>query len=304
MKGIVLAFWFACLLVVVSSAQVNEPALKLTGIINLPYMKSTLLEFHEHSSPSWVQEPMLSEGERRDGVEVLRINADDATVKVSNNGEEVTLNLEEGAEKGSQTEKSGASDMTIQLRDASLQQVLDLYGVIKERTVLQHPSLRATRISLSSAAKTRSDAAKVLEDTFRQNGMAVIPDGTKFVMIVPVALTNTAIPKSREIQAPSVGNNSQPERGIIPKGQIDFNEAALGQVLDIYGELTGRKLVNSDGQMFGPPIRLRTANPLTKDEAIYAIATMIEWSGYKIVFAGDKEFKLVLQNSASELMDK
>lgn len=196
------------------------------------------------------------------------------------------------------------SGFPIQFHGASLQQVLDLYEVVKERTVLQHPSLPQVLFTLDATPKNASEAAEVLEDAFRQNGLAVIPDGKNFVMVVPIAFTNTVIPKSSEIPAASAGNEPQPGGEVTPRGQVDFGGAALAQVLDVYGDWIGRKLVKGDTQLVGLPISLRTFRPLTKSESIYAVATLIEWSGYKIVFVGDKEFKVVPLNSTSEIKDK
>ena len=67
--------------------------------------------------------------------------------------------LEGGEQKGSSSSNSMPSGFPIQFHGASLQQVLDLYEVVKERTVLQHPSLPQVLFTLDATPKNASEAA-------------------------------------------------------------------------------------------------------------------------------------------------
>src|SRR5262245_60328594 len=79
-----------------------------------------------------------------------------------------------------------------------LQPALTLYAHLTGRTVLQHPALKPAGLSLGDSNDKAAQIA-ALEQSFRQNGIATILDGEKFVMFVPEGLTNTVKPRSSEI---------------------------------------------------------------------------------------------------------
>jgi len=190
--------------------------------------------------------------------------------------------------------QSGPTEITnvpVRLDNADLQQALDFYASIKGRTVLQHPLLKRTTISVVAAGqKAQLEAA--FEDAFRAQEMGVIPDGEKFVMIVPASLTNFVTPGSDKIVSTVLGDlSSLMNNQILPAGTINFPGSDVNAVVRIYGEIIGRKLAAGSQRPHGI-IRLKTATPLSKAEVIYAFETLFDWQGLRMVPESDKTFRV------------
>jgi hypothetical protein len=187
-------------------------------------------------------------------------------------------------------ERNKTAEAGIRLREAPLQQALEVYAQIKGRTLLQHPLLRNFSVSLDSESAT---AATALEDLLRQHGIATISDGDKFVMVVPRSLTNSLTPHSKQI-VPGPAEGSKPLKGneIFPRGTINFPGTDLHQVLQIYGALINRAPVFEPGFARGGRIHLVTVTPLTKAEMIYALETLFAWNGVAVSTIDEKSFKV------------
>jgi hypothetical protein len=283
MKKTGLCLWLVCLLSVSSSAQTNERITKLTGIVSLPDMKRALLEVGTSARlPKW-QWVTLAEGQRFKDIEVVRIDADRGAVEIKDQGGRVSVELAERVEN---------AGLGICLHNAGLSHVIDLYGDIKGRSVFRHPALKSPSISIQSSARTQAEAVEVFENAFRENGLSVVLDGEKFVMIVPSPFTNTLRPRSCEIVSEPIVASSSPADEILPSGCINFAGADVWHVAMIYGHLVGRKLNATARALQGSPVVFRTVTPLSKPEAVYALETLLEFSGLKVVPIGDKEFKV------------
>jgi len=277
MRKTCLWLWVFCLSGTLATAQSNESAPKLTGILGLPDVKLALIE--SPGPPRGEGLVNLGEGERRGRLEVLAINAHELTVEAMNGGKRVNLRLEPTTEK-----EVNAALSCLRLSNANLQQVLDAYGRINSRTVLQHPALRPALLSLDTSVKNWPDAIAALERLFEQHGIASIRDGAKFVLVIPAQMTNTATAPSNGIVPRTT------ENGPALEGTIYFENAELPQALAIYGRLVGRKLVKAVG-LPTASIRLRPATDLTRAEAAYALETLFRWNGVKVVPIGDTEFQ-------------
>lgn len=73
----------------------------------------------------------------------------------------------------------------LQFTDSDLAQVLDVYRELSGRTVVRSASLPNAKISLKSATSlTRIEALQALDTVLAQNGIVMIPQGTKFVKAV------------------------------------------------------------------------------------------------------------------------
>jgi hypothetical protein len=175
----------------------------------------------------------------------------------------------------------------IHLREAKLQQALELYAQIKGRTILRHPLLKPITVSLDAEIPT----AAAFEDMFRQHGIATIVDGEKFVMVVPIAQTNFVTPRSNKIVSTVLGDlSSMTNNVVIPAGAINFLPTDLDQVIPIYSDIIERKPASGSKFPYGL-IYLRTVNPLSKAEVIYALETLFAWNGFKLVPEDDKTFR-------------
>ena len=74
---------------------------------------------------------------------------------------------------------------TLNLQDATLGQVIDLYENVGGRTVIRPNNLPETRLSLRSEKDvTRAEAAQALETILAMNQLTTIPQGERFVKVV------------------------------------------------------------------------------------------------------------------------
>jgi hypothetical protein len=237
---------------------------------------------------------ILWEGQREEGIQVVRIAPDNGSVELaSQGGDKTTVQL---------TNTTNLPAPGVVLEEVGLNEVLYLFAMCTNRTLLRWPYLRAPSFSLRAPAKDRVGAARILAQALAAKGLSVIPDGEKFLMIVPESAAATVKPHAPPAKAsPGGGTQTQPtlagsgtaEQEFIPPGMIDFRGADVAQVADVYSELLGRKLDRSERLPVSGTISFRTQTRLTKEEAVYALETLLIWSGVKLVPAGEDKLKAV-----------
>jgi hypothetical protein len=183
----------------------------------------------------------------------------------------------EGA-KGQETMPQGMIDFF----RADLSQVLSIYGLMRQRTVLRPATLPAPVISLKAQSGLSLDeAAYAVATVLALNGICVVDDGARFVQVVPLAQraqVRTGAPKA--------------EAGGTPVGLIDFSNADLNQVMAIYSAMRQRTILRP-ATLPAPTITLKTQCPLSQEEAVYAMAKVFELNGICPVDDGPKLVQVV-----------
>jgi hypothetical protein len=254
----------------------SAPALE--GIFNLPDFERCLVNESGSSPFSHV----LAKGYRVGNVEVITINPAEGRVEVM---------LWPGM-RSLVLEITNSPPVGISFQNAGLVSVLELYGQVKGRSIL-HPFLGDSRtLTLRAPAKTKLEAVEAIEAALKGEGLAVVPDGTKFVLVVPQAQAASAVPRSSLIKA-SAEKAKQPE--VLPEGMLDFRNADTMQAVRVYAELVGRELKYEDQtpRIASGIIFHRSQTPLTKEEARYALDTLFAWNGFQMVEVGEKGIKVV-----------
>ncbi|WP_205468166.1 hypothetical protein, partial [Raoultella ornithinolytica] len=160
---------------------------------------------------------------------------------------------------------------------------LALYSHLKGRTLLQHPTLKRDFISLVAKPATQKEAIKALETMFHSRGIATIPDGEKFVMIVPDSLTNFVSPRAANIAAESAGKAGAQSNAALPSGSVYFLNTPFAQVAMVYKELVGASKLDGIEKFVRVPVTFQSTTPLTRAEVVYALDTMFEWDNIKMV---------------------
>ena len=150
-------------------------------------------------------------------------------------------------------------------------------------------------ITVRAQAANQAAAAQVLQTALTNLGFAIIPDGNRFLMILPEKLVSTAKPGSSAIPAAPVNG---PQAELLPMGMINFQNADIPQVVEIYAVLRGRKLDRSErfpaAANGGITLHtLQSPTRLTIGESVYALDTILGWSGLKVVPVGDDLVKAV-----------
>jgi hypothetical protein len=264
---------------------------RLAGIVSLPDQSCAVLELAKSGHLS-ARQIVLSERQREEDVEVEKIEPEKGSVKL----------VWEGA-GGTEVRLNNTTNLPVPgivLEDVGLNAVLELLGQFTNRSLLRWPHLPASSFNLRASAKDNRGAVRVVAEALVAHGLSIIPDGEKFLMIVPkseAARVNPHAPRPEasresgtETQTVTPGSGSKEEELILP-GMIDFRGADTRQVVEIYSSMVGRTFDRG-----GPPINngfisFYTQTRLTKEEAIYALETMLRWNGIKLVPEGKDKLK-------------
>ena len=98
---------------------------------------------------------------------------------------------------------------TIQFQATPLEQVLEIYAKLVNRTILRPATLPAAAITIKTQTElTKSEALQALDSVLGMNGITMVPIGTKFVKAVPVGEANqagAAIENQTDTELPELG---------------------------------------------------------------------------------------------------
>lgn len=254
---------------------------RLTGIVEVEDVKLAIIQLSSPPRSEIAFKEGQREGSRNDHLEVFAIDSTQhsVTADIVTNNRRTTVKL---ATAGAATNHTRAG---IVLEEVRLQTVLDLFVQFADRTILQHPSLPDIKFSLAKAVTNRAEAAEVLKSALAEKGIAVVPDGPKFLMVARAEMASKLKPRAVDL----VAANSEP----LPPGSINFSSASLVNVLMIYAEFLGGKLDRNAPPLPDGKVVLRMPIALTKEECVYALGTLIGWHGVKLVPAGDGTFKCI-----------
>jgi hypothetical protein len=180
----------------------------------------------------------------------------------------------------------------IDFMGADINQVLDIYSMMRGRTILRPTLLPAPVIRLRTVGRlTMEEGVYALETVFALNGICVVDDGPHFVQVLPAQER----PQVRT-RSPKPGAGAE----MIPAGSIDFRGAGLDQALDIYAVLRQRTILRA-AALPAPTVILRSASALTQEEAIYAMTTVFELNGIVVVDDGEKFVQVVPMAQRTEV---
>lgn len=142
--------------------------------------------------------------------------------------------------------------------------------------------------ALSDLPPDKTNAIASIERALAEQGVKVVQDGPHFVRLFPKgapdSLTNAPLRG-----ADLAGSKNQETLSV---GMIDFTSADLRQVLDNYGYLSQRTVLRP-ATLPAPMITLKTQGGLTREEAVYAIATVCALDGISVVDDGTKFVQVV-----------
>jgi hypothetical protein len=167
---------------------------------------------------------------------------------------------------------------------------VDTYAELTRKTVLAPSTLPALPDSIDSEQPaTETNMIVFLEKEFSKKGISVVQDGPCFVRLVPGGEWQgklSAMPlRGAQLHASST-------RQLIPAGAVNFSGAELTQVLEIYAELKGRTILRSQ-TLPSPTIRLKNQSPLTREEMVYALETVLAMNGLGTVDDGQAFVQIV-----------
>lgn len=182
--------------------------------------------------------------------------------------------------------------------------LVDIYQSLTGKTVLRAMSLNYDNSIAANLPADKSNAVAMIESEFATQGQAVVQDGPHFVRIyskrdqdiakLPLGGAELAVAKGPE--EPRLGPGQE-----LPVGMINFAHAYVDQVMEIYARLS-RRTVLRPVLLAVPNLALKTASPLSKEEAVYAIETALAMNGLTIVHDGDWFAQAVPNNELKRVL--
>jgi mono/diheme cytochrome c family protein len=263
---------------------------RLVGIIDFPLRKYAVLEKAAYSERYF----MLAESERHDGVTLERIKSKSGNVQVRVSGLEPTLTLKLAGQHKSNRARgflhrffafSTDTRHEVKLESASTDLVLFLQAQFTGRTLLRSPRLPETSFSLQASGTDSAQIALALERALAEKGIATVPDGNRFLLVVPTSELPTANPHSSSIGSMAGGH----EQGVLfPGGAfINFPHTDLRQVVKLYSDFTGLPLDQTQPIPSNCTVKFTTQTALNREECAYALETLIRWQGVKLAPLGN-----------------
>ena len=264
----------------VAFTQTSSPVPRLTGIVDVEGLKLAIIQ----ASPPRRLEVVFREGQRDGDIEVVTIDSANRAARLAGGDPPRVLVL---SNTGSVTNPAGSG---LVFEEVTLQTVLNLFAEFSGQTILQHPLLPDMKFSLARTVTNRNEAAQILKNALSEKRIAVVPDGPKFLLVVPEELISTLNPHSAGL---ATTNTSNAKTEVFPPGSINFTAASLANVLAIYADFLGGKLDRTGAPLRDGKVIFKMPKALTKEECLYAFETLVGWYGIRLVPAGDGMFKAI-----------
>ena len=264
----------------------------LRGIVDVPELKAALVEVKHEVRIRPTKPPIsisttrfLRMGESFEdntvkgtlvSIQLIGIDPANETIQLVENGKEVVHHLEtpDLASRVLSAGKTGCH-----FRDVRFQDALNLYSDFRNRTVLIHPGIQRLSVTVQAEGKSATDVAHALEKALRDQGLAMVPDGEKFVLLVPRSMEKWADPSSQRLDATS------------PIAGSFATDGMVNTIVDAYGRLLGR--TQKGASPFAQASIYLYTQPLTQAEMRYAFDRLLEWSGLRVEVVDEKSFRVV-----------
>ena len=163
-----------------------------------------------------------------------------------------------------------------------------LQRALESRTNAPAPGIAGTPAKPAAGTNLSAPAAVLRNQPLTQP--AATPVGGAASNAPAGAVTPAPAPSvPLSAQAAPAATNALTEETIAP-GMIDFRQADLNQVLDIYSSLVNRTILRP-ATLPAPTVTLKTQTLLTKKEAVQALDAVLALNGITMVNVGDKFVK-------------
>ena len=200
----------------------------------------------------------------------------------------VVTGREDGTKVQYAFEVRDSNRSNVRLQESRLQDVLVLYGALLDRTILCHPALKQSAVSLEFLTRDKNAAAIALRRALNKRGITTLSVADKFEAVFPADQARAAKSAIVAFQSATGPQSNQP----IPSGMLQLRGLDLPQALDLYGELVGRNLIQGD-RLAGSPIFLISQTRLSRAEVVFAFDVLFSWQRLKVVFVGENAFRVV-----------
>ncbi|MCU0772839.1 MAG: hypothetical protein MUE94_13875 [Verrucomicrobia bacterium] len=181
---------------------------------------------------------------------------------------------------------------------ADLHMVLAVYAQIRARTVLRSATINPRPIKFRNVTDlTQEELGYGLTVALALNGIAALDDGDRFVQVVPVdewrhvelrAPRRTPGATLLDPKVLPTCPGSPPWKRTSPQGP----PPPLKGLLEYYGSLCAKSVVE-EGLQGDWPVFFAITQPVTREEARYAILTSLKLGGLAIVDSDDHSLRAI-----------
>ncbi len=175
---------------------------------------------------------------------------------------------------------------------------LGVYGNLTEKTVLMWSALpRLTDAMIADLPSEKTNAIARIESDLSKQGIAVVQDGPHFVRVFHEDMRGL----SNDVSLRGAELAISKSRPALPVGAIAFFGIDLDQLLPFYASFSQRTILRP---VTLPRITVRLQNtcPLTREEAAYALATVLALNGFAVVEDGERFVQVVPMPERAQLI--
>lgn len=185
--------------------------------------------------------------------------------------------LSNGAPLAISTAAASEADAPIYQKDGLRLQNLDVYDLLDKiyaettgRTLLLAPALPAAKITLRAVTPlTKGEFTHMLECVLALNGIKLVPEGDKFMLVVPTSFPLDRLPPLTRPAANPQGDPIYQKDGLRLQG-LDVREF----IAKIYAPAAGREVRVGNFPM--AKISFTNKTPLTRAEFLYACERLLQ----------------------------
>jgi hypothetical protein len=173
----------------------------------------------------------------------------------------------------------------------------DLYGELTGKTILRSAAIPKLPAAWPpDLLQDTNRAIAFIEGELATGGFEAVPDGEKFLRLLPAIWRNSTVATDLARIQPSAAGGEE-----VPKGSVIWMNADLAsQALPIYAELTHRTVLYSP-MLPCCGLHFRNQSMLTKNELIYGLQVVLALNGIAVIHDGDKYVQVVPVGQASQI---
>ncbi|MBI4324820.1 MAG: hypothetical protein HY674_06095 [Chloroflexi bacterium] len=259
--------------------QVGERSIELTGIVKDHGGVTAYLLVRKGK---WDSQMTLVSGQQKDGIELQQISFNPPEVKLGIDKKAVVLRID--PEQKSQTSIESTNEVSYALTNMPLSQLIDLYGTLSGRTVIQDMTVPDVAITDAADAQ-RAKAVEMLRASLKAKGIILTNYLAKFALLGKDPSHSPTLPNF----PPHLEGKAADE--VIPASMMFVSGMPLAQFVQLYELFSGRKVLVPPGI---PPvaINLKQQADLTRAELVHAFDTFFTLNGFHLKPDGNGDWQL------------
>lgn len=143
---------------------------------------------------------------------------------------------------------TGEKLISLNFREAPLDQVTEFYASLVGRTVIKSPTINASVTLRGQTRLTQQEALDAIESALAMQGVALVPMGTKFLKIVQISsVTQDGIKIADKIPESGLPNTDKLVSQLVELKHISVGDAqpVLQQIMHSYGKIQPLERINT-----------------------------------------------------------